>query len=200
MKKLTAILLVCVLAFSLAVFGVNAEENDRFSTYTSEGGSLRYIDLQTGYEYKYLAEGENSDGSKFLLVLDYGACCDELFYKAVGDYMLFNPQTDGGTEGPLAIIKDNDVLGVYRAYDRGWIEDKAFYDAVKKTKEYNNYIRIIGDIDNDGDLTVLDATKIQKNIADGVKSRDNNFADFNRDGRLSVLDASGVQKRIAGLI
>lgn len=206
MKKCLAILLVGIMVVSLAVLGVNAEENERFTTYTSGNGSLIYVDSQTQYKYIFLAEGENSDGSKFLLVQDMRAVCDELLYKALGDYMLFNPQTDGGSEGPFAIIKNNDVLGAYAAYENAWIEDKAFYDAMQKTTS-KKYISLIGDTNGDGVLSVLDATLIQKNltekdsyynlaISDKLILQKSYIADFNRDNVVSVPDATSIQKKL----
>lgn len=205
MKKLLSVLLVGIMAASLAVFGVNAEENDRFSTYQSNIG-LIYLDSQTQNKYIFLAEGQNSDGSKFLLVQDMRAVCDELLYKALGDYMLFNPQTDGGSEGPFAIIKNNDVLGAYAAYENAWIEDKAFYDAMQKTTS-KKYISLIGDTNGDGVLSVLDATLIQKNLtekdsyynlasSDKLTLQQSYIADFNRDNVVSVPDATSLQKKL----
>lgn len=206
MKKLLSVLLVGIMAASLAVFGVNAEENDRFSTYQSNIG-LIYLDSQTQNKYIFLAEGQNSDGSKFLLVQDMRAVCDELLYKALGDYMIFNPQTDGGSEGPFAIIKNNDVLGAYAAYENEWIEDKAFYDAMQKTTS-KKYISLIGDTNGDGVLSILDATLIQKNLtenyscynlasSDKLTLQKSYIADFNRDSVVSVSDVTSLQKKLA---
>lgn len=199
MKKFISILLVGIMASSMAMFGVSAAEDSRFSTYTTERGVLVYVDSQTGHKYEFIADGVNSDGSKFKLVRDYTAVCDELFYKAIGNYMLFNPQTDGGFEGPLAIIKDDDVLGAYGAYKKKWIEDKAFFDAVQYSEQYKAYIRLIGDANNDGVLSVLDATKMQTLIVSKSSGRDGKFSDFNRDGKFNVSDATALQKYLVGL-
>lgn len=63
-------------------------------------------------------------------------------------------------------------------------------------------VTMLGDVDLNGKLSVLDATDVQKYIA-GIKSftevKKLN-ADFNGDGKISVLDATEIQKRIAGLI
>lgn len=205
MKKIFSILLALIMIGSTAVFAVNAEENDRFSTYQSNIG-LIYSDSQTQNKYIFLAEGENSDGSKFLLVQDMSAVCDELLYKPLGDYMLFNPQTDGGSEGPFAIIKNNDVLGTYAAYEKGWIEDKAFYDAMQKTTS-KKYISLIGDTNGDGVLSVLDATLLQKNltendsyynlaVSDKLTLQKSYIADVNKDNVVSVPDATFIQKKL----
>ena len=70
----------------------------------------------------------------------------------------------------------------------------------------------IGDADQDGKITILDATRIQRilaNIADDFddtfygKALDSSTAkyvsDYDRDGERTVLDATKIQKRLASL-
>ncbi|WP_294466308.1 dockerin type I repeat-containing protein, partial [uncultured Ruminococcus sp.] len=65
------------------------------------------------------------------------------------------------------------------------------------TKDY-----LLGDVNNDGKVSVLDATEIQKYIAGLVTLSDSQLAagDVNGDGNLTVTDATQIQKYIAGLI
>ena len=65
------------------------------------------------------------------------------------------------------------------------------------TKDY-----LLGDVNGDGQVTVVDATLIQKYIAGLVTLSDTQkaAADVNNDGSVSVLDATQIQKYIAGLI
>ena len=65
------------------------------------------------------------------------------------------------------------------------------------TKDY-----MLGDVNGDGNISVLDATLIQKYIAGLVTFSDTQkaAADVNGDGSVSVLDATLIQKYIAGLI
>ena len=65
------------------------------------------------------------------------------------------------------------------------------------TKDY-----LLGDVNGDGKISVLDATLIQKYIAGLVTFSDTQkaAADVNGDGSVSVLDATLIQKYIAGLI
>ena len=60
---------------------------------------------------------------------------------------------------------------------------------------------LIGDVDGDYKITIIDATAIQRVLA-GLKSEDEiitSAADANGDGRRSVLDAAEIQRYIAGL-
>ena len=82
--------------------------------------------------------------------------------------------------------------------------------------------QLIGDVDNDGKLSVKDATAIQKDIAGLASIKHNDFSmvtgyeetddgslketretvsisDFNRDKTTNVKDATAIQKKIAGL-
>ena len=75
--------------------------------------------------------------------------------------------------------------------------------------------RPVGDADNDGEVTVMDATAIQKALA-GISGtlnpnadiyrrgstdmQDHCFSDFDKDGKLTILDATRIQKFKANLI
>ena len=65
------------------------------------------------------------------------------------------------------------------------------------TKDY-----MLGDVNGDGKISVLDATLVQKYLAGLVTLSDTQkaAADVNGDGSVSVLDATQIQKYIAGLI
>lgn len=62
--------------------------------------------------------------------------------------------------------------------------------------------KIVGDINGDGKVSVLDATEIQKYLAGTVKFDDGQKAvgDVNGDGVISVTDATVIQKYIVGLV
>ena len=63
------------------------------------------------------------------------------------------------------------------------------------------YDRLLGDADNDGKVTVLDATAIQKYLAALLYfgGNDKNVSDVDADGSVSVLDATCIQKFLAHL-
>ena len=56
-------------------------------------------------------------------------------------------------------------------------------------------------IDDDGIITVKDATAIQKYLASTIGLDDYNLlcADFNKDGTVNITDATAIQKTIAGI-
>jgi len=58
----------------------------------------------------------------------------------------------------------------------------------------------IGDADCDGTVTILDATSIQRSLADlAVSSYDESSADADEDGKVTILDATAVQRYLADL-
>lgn len=63
-------------------------------------------------------------------------------------------------------------------------------------------LTLVGDVNGDGTVSILDATVIQKYLAGSVQLDDSRKAvgDVNGDGTISVTDATLIQKYIAGLI
>ncbi len=59
---------------------------------------------------------------------------------------------------------------------------------------------ILGDVDSDKEVTVVDATYIQRHVADLPNHTFNELAaDTDRDGNITILDATYVQRHIADL-
>lgn len=68
-------------------------------------------------------------------------------------------------------------------------------------KAYSNDI-LYGDVDLDDDISIKDATAIQKYIAsiDKLNEKQLLFADFDKNGKIDINDASNIQKKSIGLI
>ena len=59
---------------------------------------------------------------------------------------------------------------------------------------------ILGDADDDGEVTILDATTIQRTLASlPVESFNEAAADADGDGEVTILDATSIQRYLAGL-
>lgn len=60
---------------------------------------------------------------------------------------------------------------------------------------------VYGDVNIDGDITVIDATDIQKYIVglEELTADSKSVADVDSDGAISVMDATSIQKYIVGL-
>lgn len=61
---------------------------------------------------------------------------------------------------------------------------------------------MLGDVDNDGTLSISDATEIQKFIVETVDFNDDQIlaADVDDSGYVDILDVSTIQKRLADII
>lgn len=89
-------------------------------------------------------------------------------------------------------------------------EDLWQYDGLMYTLKRLCKIRLIGDCDYDGDLSILDATAIQLDLAklstasidhytDCITDVTYSYADFDQDGDVSIMDATAIQYKLAGL-
>ncbi len=63
-------------------------------------------------------------------------------------------------------------------------------------------ICLLGDVNMDGTVSILDATEVQKGLAGLVSLNEyqSKLADVNKDGSVSIIDATQIQKYIAGII
>ena len=69
------------------------------------------------------------------------------------------------------------------------------FSASAKEREF-----ILGDADSDGNVTVMDATAIQKKLASiETSSFNENAADVDRDSKVTILDATYIQEYLASL-
>ena len=60
--------------------------------------------------------------------------------------------------------------------------------------------KMLGDTDGDFSVTILDATGIQRNLADlGVAIFDADCADYDGDGEVTILDVTAIQRNLAEL-
>ena len=80
-------------------------------------------------------------------------------------------------------------------YDLGNGKSERFRLNIKKAGQ-----PLLGDVNMDGMLSILDATAIQQHLVmiDGI-TFDESVADFNNDGSISILDATAIQKNLVGL-
>lgn len=74
----------------------------------------------------------------------------------------------------------------------------AMYNTSVSAAETNTK-KVLGDVNNDGEITIVDATTIQRYIADKTDLTDNQkfVADTNGDNKLTILDATELQKYVA---
>ena len=67
-------------------------------------------------------------------------------------------------------------------------------------RENTSQTILLGDADDDGEVTILDATTIQRKLASlSVDSYNEKAADADEDGEITILDATFIQRWLAGL-
>ena len=120
---------------------------------------------------------------------------DEYYGSIIESNMIFHEGllTIGGSE--LRRME----LGTHKltlAFDDGSVDI-----TLNITNTENEPMGRIGDVDLDGEVTIIDATKIQRYLADiNDLDRIQRFlADTDGDGEVSILDATAIQRRLASL-
>ncbi|MBE6737726.1 MAG: hypothetical protein E7566_03605 [Ruminococcaceae bacterium] len=161
--------------------------------------------------YEYYSGGNASlDEATPDYVLIY--LCDNIVMPMLtcdvfGDYILqassmYSPFT---YRYGIYIPETGEVFSLEKAYEKG-------IEGIDKVFTEFGIGRLLGDMDNDGKLTVKDATYIQKALAGfdgfadtsiyGWQYKDDmpcSMADVNRDRTANTKDATAIQKYIAGI-
>lgn len=118
-----------------------------------------------------------------------------------GDYILENEgRSIPSIFGYIAVNPETgDVITLENGLKNGVIDTDKLFEISIGIDMYK-----LGDADNDGELTIKDATVVQKagiDLAEIVKTRygmDTVF-DYNNDGRVSILDVTCIQKKLVNL-
>lgn len=127
------------------------------------------------------------------------------------DYCIRSPQILGPTIGLYIYDVENEKIYTFREaefYARGYLQDFLDNHRAEITPYYDFYI--CGDVDFDDELTVLDATKIQrfharlvgfpyKEAFSGYEKGMIYVSDVDGDGSRSVMDATAIQLKLAKL-
>ena len=198
MKKLLATILVVIMIFSFSMIAVNAEVylyKEKFIEHevdVDDMGSLDYYDEL----YYHIDENGNIDWA--LLYADTSP------FDEVGGEFRFADR----------IIVVNELsfpftykYGVYDVKEDKFvaIDEYVDYSKYDDLEEYvnSNLGYLVGDADNDNELSVLDATMIQMCIAELSSHKEklwiNDICDLDCDYHITVLDATAVQLKIAKL-
>lgn len=127
-----------------------------------------------------------------------------------GGYIFENSDRRFPSEyGWLAVnIDTEDVIPLEQALEECIIDTDKLFEFTKSPYEFQPDIDFkmykLGDADNDGELTIKDATEIQKagiGLAETVKTGSgcDTVFDYNNDGRVSILDVTCIQKKLVNL-
>ena len=111
-----------------------------------------------------------------------------------------------GNNSENTVINDNGEITIGKDETSSLIIVKAV--SAEDSSKYGEFAisikqnTLIGDVNGDGTVTVLDATMLQKYLAGLASFSDEQLAvaDTNGDGSVTVLDATAIQKYLANLI
>ncbi len=109
-------------------------------------------------------------------------------YKALGNHFVF-------TKKKILALTDFDEIQSIDTFSH-------FQENATEPPTYEPISTgIMGDADKDGSLTILDATHIQRYLADLIDESqiDLDVADYDGDGNITILDATAIQRNLAGL-
>lgn len=150
--------------------------------------------------------GTLSDGSMLVFVeSDMSVYLDTVDYMVIGKYLYVTSSI--GED--IRIYRNNTFTSIINAYKDGSLSDElldetadilCFAKFVNPNEEPETPV-LYGDVDNDGVITVLDATLVQK-LGLGIEECESELtsvlADVNNDGRISITDVTYIQKYIVG--
>ncbi|MBR2714977.1 MAG: hypothetical protein IKB73_02075 [Ruminococcus sp.] len=209
MKRIVSILLVAIVLLAMSLIPAYAIENMNPGEYIYEERFVEQHVINTSYGDPYMYDelyyhhvDENDPNSEidWVLVYTWYLFEDMTFCTRIGNRIVYV----GARHVPF-------ITG-YGVYDvkQDCFFDLAFDNTVKKYEDLedvvNNKVRIgnlLGDIDLDERLTILDATTLQIGLVEGKYrdpySEENNIADFDRDRKVTVMDATAIQMKLAGI-
>lgn len=122
--------------------------------------------------------------------IDFGYYCptemDKVNLYMYGEIYTFKDAYDSG------LLNLNDLCELVNVVD-------GFYFMITNWADTDS--EVFGDVNGDGNLTVLDATLIQKKVLNLVEFTDSETecADVNTDGKVDISDVTQVQKSVAGI-
>ena len=174
------------------------EPYDKDSSYLFEEQYREYVSLDSGYVYDEMYYHFDAQGE-----LDWA-----IIYALVDLVPSGRIQTVSGR-----VISVNNIgypyplhLALYDVRNNEFISiedvDATKYEGVEHALAIAQIGDLLGDTDLDNELSILDATEIQRVLAKIIKWSDSKLefvADFDQDGDVSIMDATAIQRRLAKL-
>lgn len=190
--------------------------SDVFSKYLEEQGAYfpEILDEEQAFNLWYMYKElyvHNNDNGELVYSLVFGATpykTEGDIYEVYGNYVLrqsnsYSPYSFGYF---IYLSETDNYLTLKEAIE---LE----VPAVEEVFTIYGLGELIGDVDGDRTLSVLDATKIQRCLAqfeqfnenDEVVGNNSNetsvyISDFNRDGKRNIFDATEIQRQVAGVV
>ena len=172
---------------------------------------LRTIDTYEELYYHYAADGQID------YVLINSKCGPAEMLNSLG--IIGNRVLIMGAVNPFSYGMALYDVKTNKFYDLAKMRNYVDYEGLIEAIDRYGYGRLIGDMDKDNELTIIDATIIQRCLAgiteypeddtiidnsseyfDPSFSQLEYYSDFDRNGNRDILDATATQRYLAGLI
>ena len=217
MRKNIALLLAFVLTLSCAFFSVSAETKNFEVVSTEKTEELLSTYMQVLYA-AYVRECEDR-GVEAISLEEYTEKNSVGYFGVLGEfgdaYLLI--AADGGWLAPawnplgkytfngyfngydaFCVYKDGAFIRLGEAYASGLVTDAMLDESIGKNRNKLNdwtsgIARLLGDIDDDGQLSVSDVVLLRQKIVDGDAYC---LYDIDSDGAVSVSDVIALRERI----
>lgn len=190
--------------------GVTYRCGDAFVRYVSERSTSANVPEIWSYEELYYHEDSSGETDWVLLDALCGNAVPWMGFGIVGNRVIMN--------GPLEIFEFG--MGLYDVKNDSFLDltdmtDLSAYSGLEEAIDLYGRGRLLGDLDGDDTITVIDATIIQRcevktseypesDVISTEEYIDSSFrpltyySDFNRDGERDVTDATCIQRYLVG--
>lgn len=174
-------------------------------------GQMTYVPEIYSYEELYTHKDGNGETDWVLIDACIGDSELWMGFDIIGNRVL--------TMGPLEVFRFG--MAVYDAqehtfHDLSKMDDYSAYDGLEAAINTYGKGRLLGDLDQDNDISIVDVTMIQRCEAKITDYPDSDlimtdetidssfdpltyYSDFNRDGERDIMDATCIQRYLVGL-
>lgn len=165
---------------------------EEFISYVVSESEMPITEKDVTIEYMYTFSQD-----KYFVRYYYGLDYNQVeIVEKIGAYELWLPSP------PMPVVYANGrIYDLKEAYETGILTDVDL-ETMMCFRKVDIVKLLIGDVDEDGEVSVLDATLIQQFVASIVNNSGlcEKLADLDDDGYISILDATAIQLNVAKLV
>ncbi|MBR2716100.1 MAG: hypothetical protein IKB73_07855 [Ruminococcus sp.] len=207
MKRIVSILLVAVMLITLGAITASAQTEDKELLF--EDKLNEFTDGMYSYYDELYYHYDESGEMDWALLYVVSPSAASIMHVIFSDMVIWSPEVNipfGVNYGIYDVKKDEFV----RLYDIEPDDYEGLEDVLRE--QAKQFIKPLGDADKDNVLTILDATFIQRVMAnlDKFDYRDefnygpallktSYLSDLDLDGERTVMDATAIQMKLAGI-
>ena len=208
MKRIVSILLVAIMLLAMSTVTIFAENQfpgeciyeDRFFEQYVAGTSYEDYYYYSELYYHHVDENDPNSEIDWVLVRAWVNFESSYFWTVIGNRAVFVHEQGYPFRTYYAVYDVKQDCFVTLTNSQPFEDYEDLEDVI------NNKLRIgnlLGDIDSDERLTILDATTLQIGLVEKEYFDDASeeflVADFDYDSKVTVMDATAIQMKLAGI-